>query len=238
MTGSTLHIGYLKQPVSENMQCRNIMDEAKTTYEYIKPAQDKTGSESHPRDSFEKSLDTIETIENMYLYHSENSVIKGMPKSTFGDRFGWDMQRDIYNCMAKFYEGEIGEDELEDYFRLCCASMRIYRIQQRQTSGKNEEDNKKILDEIYDVFAKQNMRAARNANYKEGEKVNSSYGGSSDNWTYYNADYYYKCEETRGELAAIAEKVAAKWNISSFDAKEVERNTGYTADGGDRKSVV
>lgn len=232
MTGSTLHIGYLKQPMSENMQCRNIMDEAKTTYEYIKPAQDKTGSESHPRDSFEKSLDTIETIENMYLYHSENSVIKGMPKSTFGDRFGWDMQRDIYNCMAKFYEGEIGEDELEDYFRLCCASMRIYRIQQRQTSGKNEEDNKKILDEIYDVFAKQNMRAARNANYKEGEKVNSSYGGSSDNWTYYNADYYYKCEETRGELAAIAEKVAAKWNISSFDAKEVERNTGNTADGG------
>lgn len=232
MTGSTLHIGYLKQPVSENIQCRNIMYEAKTTYEYINPAQDKSGSESHSRDSYERSTETIEAIENMYGCYSESSVIKGMPKSTFGDRFGWDMQNDIYNCMKKFYEGEMDQDELKDYFESCCASMRLYRIQQSQTSGKNAEDNKKILDELYDVFAKQNMRAARNANYNEGVKINSSYGGRSDDWAYYNADYYYKCEETREKLAEIAENMAAKWEISSFDAKEVEKNSRYTADGG------
>ena len=229
MTGSTLHIGYLKQPIPENMQCRNIMDEAKSTYDYIKSAYDQSGNTSQTRDSYEK---TLETIESMYGCYSDSSIMRGMPKSVFGDRFGWDMQDDISDCMRKFYEGKISEEEVEEYFRLCCTSMRIYRTQQHQTSGKNEEDNRQIVSEIYDIFAKENMRAARNANYYEGEKINASYGGWSDDWVYYNADYYYKCEETRDKLRQIAEKVAAKWEVSSFDALEVEKNSKYTMDGG------
>ena len=207
MAGSTLHIGYLKQPIPENIQCRNIMNEAKSTYDYIKLAQDQTIGKSHAGDSYEK---TLETIESMYGCYSGNGIIRGMPKSVFGDRFGWDMQDDISDCMRKFYEGKISEEEVEEYFRLCCTSMRIYRTQQHQTSGKNEEDNRQILNEVYDVFAKENMRAARITNYYEGEKINASYGGWSDDWVYYNADYYYKCEETRDKLRQIAEKVAAK----------------------------
>ena len=229
MAGSTLHIGYLKQPIPENIQCRNIMNEAKSTYDYIKLAQDQTIGKSHAGDSYEK---TLETIESMYGCYSDSSILRGMPKSVFGDRFGWDMQDDISDCMRKFYEGKISEEEVEEYFRLCCTSMRIYRTQQHQTSGKNEEDNRQIVSEIYDIFAKENMRAARNANYYEGEKINASYGGWSDDWVYYNADYYYKCEETRDKLRQIAEKVAAKWEVSSFDALEVEKNSKYTMDGG------
>ena len=229
MTGSTLHIGYLKQSISGNMQCRNIMDEAKSTYDYIKSTQDQTIDKSHVRDSYEK---TLETIESMYGCYSDNGIIRGMPKSVFGDRFGWDMQDDISDCMRKFYEGKISEEEVEEYFRLCCTSMRIYRTQQHQTSGKNEEDNRQIISEIYNVFAKKNMIAAGNANYYEGEKINASYGGWSDDWVYYNADYYYKCEETRDKLRQIAENAAAKWEVSSFDALEVEKNSKYTMDGG------
>lgn len=229
MTNSTLHIGSLKQPLHENIQCRNIIDEAKNIYDYIKQAQNQCGNTSHSRDSFEK---TAETIESMYSCYVDSGIVKGMPKSVFGDRFGWDMQGDIYNCMQKFYEGKIDQDELEEYFRLCCTSMRIYRIQQRQTSGKNEDDNKRILDEVYNVFAKKNMIAARNANHSEGEQINLSYGGQSDDWTYYNADYYYKCEETRDRLRKMAEKTAAKCEVPSFDAREVEKNSKYTMDGG------
>ena len=229
MAGSTLHIGYLKQPIPENIQCRNIMNEAKSTYDYIKSTQDQTIDKSHARDSYEK---TLETIESMYGCYSDSSILRGMPKSVFGDRFGWDMQDDISDCMQKFYEGKISAEEVEEYFRLCCTSMRIYRTQQHQTSGKNEDDNRQILNEVYDVFAKENMRAARIANYYEGEKINASYGGWSDDWVYYNADYYYKCEETRDKLRQIAEKVAAKWEVSSFDALEVEKNSKYTMDGG------
>ena len=232
MTGSTLHIGYLKQPVSENIQCRNIADEAKTTYEYINPSQDKSGSESHSRDSYERSTETIEAIENMYGCYSDNSVIKGMPKSIFGDRFGWDMQKDISNQMREFYEGKISEENLKEYFELCCSSMMLYRIQQRQTSGKTEDDNKQIVSEMYDIFAKENMRAAQYVNYREGETINSAYGGWSDDWTYYNADYYYKCEEMREKIRVIAGDMAAKWEISSFDTQEIEKNSKYTLDGG------
>lgn len=55
--------------------------------------------------------------------------------------------------------------------------MRLYRVQQRQTSGKTEDDNKQIVSEMYDIFAKENMKAAQYVNYREGETINSSYGG-------------------------------------------------------------
>lgn len=229
MTDSTLHIGGLKQPVPENIQCRNIMDEAKSTYEYIKLAQNQYGSTFHSRDSFEKA---VETIEGMYSCYTAPGIVKGMPKSVFGDRFGWDMQKDISDRMQEFYEGKINEEDLEKYFGYCCSYMRIYRTQQRQTSGTNEDDNRQILSEIYDLFAKENMRAADRANYHEGERINLSYGGRSDDWTYYNADYYYKCEETRDKLRKMAENVAAKWKVSSFDTQEVEKKSKYTMDGG------
>lgn len=110
--------------------------------------------------------------------------------------------------------------------------MRVYRTQQHQTSGNNVDDNRQILEEVYKIFAKKNMIAARIANHSEGERINLSYGGWSDDWTYYNADYYYKYEETRDKLRKMTENAAAKWEISSFDAQKVEKNTGYTIDGG------
>lgn len=228
MTGSTLHIGYLKQPVSENIQCRNIMDEAKSGYEYVKQMSKVPDNDVTMRDSFEK---TVDVLEKMYLNYSDQSAVKGMPKSIFGDRFGWNMDGDIYDCMQKFYDGKIGEQELEEYFGLCCTSMRLYRVQQRQTNGKNEDDNLMIINDMYDIFAKKNMLCAQYANYLEGEKINLSYGKRTNDWAYYNADYYYKCEETKDKLRQIAENMAAKWGISSFDAEEVEKNTKYTVNG-------
>ncbi len=229
MTNSTLHIGGLKQPVPENMRYKNMMEEAINTYGYIKLAQEQADKSSHLRDSFEKAA---ETIESMYGCYTDTNLVKGMPKSTFGDRFGWDMQEDIYRCMKKFYEGKMDQDELEEYFRLCCTSMRLYRTQQHQTSGRNEDDNKQILEEVYNVFAKNNMIAARNANYNEGTRMNLSYGGQSDDWTYYNADYYYQCEETRDTLRKMVENVAATWKVFSFDTQDVEKKSVYTLDGG------
>ncbi len=229
MTGSTLHIGYLKQPISEKIQCRDIMDEAKSTYGYIKSAQDRSDNKSHSRDSFEKA---VETIESMYGCYSDIGTVKGKKNGTFDYHFIWDMQKDISDHMKDFYAGKASEKDLEKYFGIYCSYMRIYRMQQYQTSEKSEDDNKQIISDIYDIFAKENMRAARNANYFEGEKVNLSYGRGGDDWVYYNADYYYKCEETREKLRKIAENMASKWEVSSFDAQEAERNSKYTLDGG------
>lgn len=54
---------------------------------------------------------------------------------------------------------------------------------------------------MYEVFAKENARVAGQANYQEGKAWNEKYysDGHSD-WTYYNSNYYYQCNDTNAAL--------------------------------------
>ena len=79
--------------------------------------------------------------------------------------------------------------------------MRTYRTSQHQTSGTNEADNTQIISEMYEIFAKENARAVSQANYQEGKALNEKYySDSHSDWTYYNSDYYYQCNETNAAL--------------------------------------
>ena len=93
--------------------------------------------------------------------------VKGMQGSIFGDKFGYEMQKEIANHMKSYYDGETGKEDIENYFYECCTSMRVYLAQTRQTTGTNEKDNTQILSQIYEMFAKENQRMANNANYQE-----------------------------------------------------------------------
>lgn len=95
----------------------------------------------------------------------------------------------------------------------------------------NATDNQQIVSEVYEVFAKMNARAARNANYDEGLAENQAYGGRSDGWGYYNSDYYYQCEEAKGLLRQAAGYVTGQWEIPAVDFEEIEQNTIFTLDG-------
>ena len=61
------------------------------------------------------------------------------------------------------------------YLSLIHISMRTYRIGQHQTSGTNEADNTQVVSELYEVFVKENARAAGQANYQEGNALNEKY---------------------------------------------------------------
>ena len=82
-----------------------------------------------------------------------------------------------------------------------------------EISGTNEADNTQIVSEMYEFFAKENARAAGQANYQEGKALNEKYysDGHSD-WTYYNSDYYYQCNDTNAALRESARKMTEKWN--------------------------
>ena len=85
-----------------------------------------------------------------------------MPKTLFGDTFGYQMVKDISDYMRRYYAGEVSDDDVKNFFNECCASMRAYHSQMRHTTGMNEEDNTQIVSEIYEIFAKENQRAASN----------------------------------------------------------------------------
>ncbi len=179
-------------------------------------------------DTFTRSDLSQVTYEN----YVDCRIVTGMPKSVFGDQFGYDMQDEIGDCMADFYAGKISQDDVRAFFEKCCSSMRSYRTQRNQTTGMNPEANRQIVGEVYEVFAKENQRAARHANYQEGEALNSKYGGKRLDWVYYNSDYYYKCVDGNNMLRGILSDFAEQWELPALDPDEIEANSRLTLDGG------
>lgn len=173
--------------------------------------------------------ESVLTSEN----YNDITKVKGMPGSIFGDKFGYEMQKEIAGYMQSYYAGETGKEDIEDYFNECCTSMRVYLSQTRRTTGTDEKDNAQIISQIYEMFAKENQRMANHANYQEGLKVNGEYGGDSQtaDWCYYNSDYYYQCEETHQFLKDITQKMAEKWSISTIDTEDIENKSKLTLDG-------
>ena len=223
MDSAILHIG-------ENTTDINLATSSDYWAYRERMVQAESGKVFHKKtwDSFEKARDIYEGVCGCYPNYQ---VVKGMPLSVFGDKFGHNMGDSIYNCMTDFYAGKISESDVKDYMEECCVSMRIYQTQQCHTSGYNETDNQSIVGQVYEVFAKMNARAALNANYNEGLAENQAYGGRTDDWVYYNSDYYYQCEETKELLREAAGYVTNQWEIPAIDSEEIEKNTVYTLDG-------
>ena len=164
MRDSTLYIGAL---ASNNVN--NIVNDAGKYDEYKEKVKDLTKEIQTRKDTFEKMAEPLVYVCDCY---QKFNVVTGMPKSTFGDSFGYDMQKDISSHMTDFYAGKVSREELNSYFEECCTSMRTYWTSQHQTSGTNEADNTQIVSEMYEVFAKENARAASQANYQEGKALN------------------------------------------------------------------
>ena len=205
------------------------------------PYDNKRKQNNIPQFSTEYAVQENENI-NQYMAeplvyvcdcYQKFNVVTGMPKSNFGDSFGYDMQKDISSHMTDFYAGKVSRDELNSYFEECCTSMRTYRTSQHQTSGTNEADNTQIVSEMYEVFAKENARAASQANYQEGKALNEKYySDSHSDWTYYNSDYYYQCNETNAALRESVKQMIEKWDLDEIDCDKIEANSSLTLDGG------
>ena len=225
MCDSTLHIGTL---VSNNVN--NIVNDTSKYDEYKEKAKDLAEELKNQKDTFKKMTEPLVYVCDCY---QKFNVVTGMPKSTFGDCFGYAMQKEISDYMQDFYAGKVGREELDCYFEQCCTSMRTYRTGQHQTSGTNEADNTQIVSEMYEVFAKENARAAGQANYLEGKALNEKYySDNSSDWTYYNSDYYYQCNETNATLRDYAKKMTEKWDLGDIDCDQIEENSCLTLDGG------
>ena len=225
MRDSTLYIGAL---ASNNVN--NIVNDAGKYDEYKEKVKDLTKEIQTRKDTFEKMAEPLVYVCDCY---QKFNVVTGMPKSTFGDSFGYDMQKDISSHMTDFYAGKVSREELNSYFEECCTSMRTYRTSQHQTSGTNEADNTQIVSEMYEIFAKENARAASQANYQEGKALNEkNYSDSHSDWTYYNSDYYYQCNETNAALRESVQQMTDKWKLGEIDCDKIEANSSLTLDGG------
>ena len=104
MSDSTLHIGALAS--------NNIVNDAGKYDECKEKVKDLTKEIQTRKDIFEKMAEPLVYVCDCY---QKFNVVTGMPKSTFGDSFGYDMQKDISSHMSDFYAGKVSRDELSSY---------------------------------------------------------------------------------------------------------------------------
>ena len=58
------------------------------------------------------------------------------------------------------------------------------------------------------------------------------YSDDHSDWTYYNSDYYYQCNDTNAALRESVWKMTEKWELGGIDCDEIEANSSLTLDGG------
>ena len=111
MSDSTLHIGTL---ASNNVN--NIVNDTSKYDEYKEKVKELEKELQTRKDTFEKMTEPLVYVCDCY---QKFNVVTGMPKSTFGDSFGYAMQKEISDYMQDFYAGKVSREDLDSYFFSC-----------------------------------------------------------------------------------------------------------------------
>lgn len=134
------------------------------------------------------------------------------------------------DVMRDYYAGKLDRDEVKEIFKEYC-----YHAIGRPSDTNSVYQQRKAeqaLSELYEYFSRANTRAANNLNTNEaGELLKDSQTSASD-YVYYNADYYWQCEEMQELFRETADELADEYGAEHIDYAAVERNTKFTLDGG------
>ncbi len=145
-----------------------------------------------------------------------------MPNSMFSE---------TYEVMKDFYEGRIDRDNVKEIFKEYCYHM----------AGKSDETVPgeyrsqriiRVIAGLYEYFSRANTRMANTENNREGKELLEQNGLNYHGSTYYNADWYYACEEMQQLFRDTADELADEYGAEYVDYKRVEKETIFMLDGG------
>lgn len=140
-----------------------------------------------------------------------------------------------YAVMKDFYDGKLNRDEVKNIFKEYFyhstgilsgqGALQVSESYQKQTVTRN-------LAGLYEYFSRANTRNACAANNREGRALLENNGLSSSGSYYYNADWYWACEEMQELFRETADELADEYGAEHVDFDFVEKNTRFTLDGG------
>lgn len=140
-----------------------------------------------------------------------------------------------YEVMKDFYDGRLKRDEVKnifkEYFYHGVGMLPVQGTLQMSESYKRQTATRNLAG-LYEHFSRANTRNAHAANDREGKGLLAGSGLSAHGSCYYNADWYWACEEMQELFRETADELADEYGAEHVDFDFVEKNTRFTLDGG------
>ena len=168
------------------------------------------------KDCLQLSLDSYEIPVGSETYEALKRQMKPLGAALPSNQLFYE----TYDIMTDFYNGKLGRDEVKDIFK-----EYFYH-----SGGKAFATDR--LAGLYEYFSRANTRCACVQNEKEGKELLESKGLSWRDAYYYNADWYWACEDMQELFRETANELADEYGVEHVDFEAVEKNTKFKLDGG------
>lgn len=207
------------------------------TYSY----QDGRGQEKvyYAKDCVEISMDSYEIPPYADNYEEVKSMLKKQGSNKIAS-LGNSMFYETDEVMKDYYSGKLNRDEVKDIFKeyfyhymgTSSADRKECGVGDVQPNCSLKQFATSRLAGLYEYFSRANTRNACGQNWQEGKELMESNGMSWRGTYYYNADWYYACEEMQELFRETADELADEYGVERVDFQYVEENTRFTLDGG------
>ena len=166
-------------------------------------------------------VDNYEEIKRML----KNNLINGGKIDYLGSKY----KSEISEIMSDYYSGKINRDEVKNIFK-----EYFYHAFGNAAANQNyiKHSATSFLAGLYELFSEANASNAYVKNMEEGEALMESHGLTWNGTYYYNADWYYACEEMQEMFRETANDLADEVGAEHVDFEYVEKNTRFKLTGG------
>lgn len=177
------------------------------------------------KDCVELSMESYTIPAGCETYEKIKSQMRPIPCFSHNKMF-----YETAEVMKDYYNGKLQKDEVKEIFKEYC-----YHAVGKPSDTNNVYQQKKAtqaLAELYEFFGRANTRAANHLNSQEARELLEGSGVSASGYVYYNADYYWQCEEMQEMFREAADELANEYGAETVDYEYVEKNTKFALDGG------
>lgn len=187
----------------------------------------------HLKDCLQLSADSYSIPIGSDTYEEIKALLKRQ-NSDYMASPGNKIFHESYEIMKDFYDGKLSRDDVKDIFKeyfyhsidlLPNGTLQVSDSYRKQVVTRN-------LAGLYEHFSRANTRNACAMNNREGRELLENSGLNASGAYYYNADWYWACEEMQELFRETANELADEYGAARVDFDFAEKNTRFTLDGG------